>query len=293
MELSIIIVSYNVKDYLRQCLVSVLRAAGKSEYEIFVVDNDSSDGSAGMVAGEFPGVKLILNKKNRGFSAANNIAVRQSSGEFILLLNPDTVVGEDAFRKCISFMRLHPRAGATGVRMIDGSGRFLPESKRCLPEPAAAFFKICGLSILFPSSPVINRYYAPGIDSYKTAPVDVIAGAFMFIRKQALLQTGPLDEDFFMYGEDIDLSYRLLKAGFINYYFPEVEITHYKGKSTKRDGYSDVHHFYRSMRIYSLKRYKEKFNPLYFIIIPAIYFREALALAFRFLRISLKYNHLH
>ena len=288
MELSVIIVSYNVKDYLRQCLFSAIKAAKDISHEIIVVDNNSSDSSAEMVRQEYPAVKLISNKNNLGFSAANNTGIRQSSGEFILLLNPDTIVREDAFRKCISFMRQHPDAGATGVRMKDGDGRFLPESKRSLPTPATAFFKISGLAHLFPFSPILNRYYLPAIDSYETARADVIAGAFMVLRKEALLVTGLLDEDFFMYGEDIEISYRLLKAGYINYYYPEVEIIPYQGKSTNRDGYADIHHFYRAMRIYSSKINKESFNPVYFLIIPAIYIREGVALCTRYVSKTLK-----
>jgi GT2 family glycosyltransferase len=278
MELSVVIVSFNVKDYLRQCLASVVKAAKDIRHEIIVVDNNSSDGSSEMVSVEFPEVILIRNKDNLGFSAANNMAIRQSSGENILLLNPDTVVGKDAFRKCLSFMKQHPEAGAIGVKMTDEKGEFLPESKRSLPTPATAFFKLSGLAHLFPCSALLNRYHLPSVKSCETAKADVIAGAFMFLRKKALLKTGLLDEDFFMYGEDIDLSYRLLKAGYSNYYYPDVEIIHYKGKSTPRTGFSDIHHFYRAMRIYSAKRNKENFNPLYFIIIPAIYLREGLAL---------------
>lgn len=285
MELSVIIVSFKVRDYLKRCLLSVQNAAYNIDCEIFVVDNNSGDGSADIVRDEFPGVNLIMNKVNKGFSAANNQAIRQSSGEFILLLNPDTIVEENTFSKCIGFMKSHIDAGAIGVRMVDGEGNFLPESKRALPTPATAFFKTFGLSFLFPASAIINRYYLPHIDSKKTSRAEVIAGAFMFVRREILIKTGLLDEDYFMYGEDIDLSYRLLKAGFNNYYFPEVQIVHYKGKSTSRNSYTDIHHFYRSMRIYSRKRNKEKFSILYFIIIPAIYFREGISLFNRFLKI--------
>jgi GT2 family glycosyltransferase len=288
MELSVIIVSFNVRDYLKRCLLSVQNATYNIDCEIFVVDNNSGDGSADMVRDEFPGVNLITNKANKGFSTANNQAIRQSSGEFILLLNPDTIVQESTFSKCIGFMKNHIEAGAIGVRMVDGEGNFLPESKRALPTPATAFFKTFGLSYLFPGSGLFNRYYLPHINSFETSRTEVIAGAFMFMRREALKKTGLLDEDYFMYGEDIDLSYKLLKAGFNNYYFPEVQIVHYKGKSTSRNSYNDIHHFYRSMRIYSRKRNKEKLSPLYFIIIPAIYFREGISLFNRFLKIGFK-----
>jgi GT2 family glycosyltransferase len=288
MELSVVIVSFNARDYLKRCLLSVQNAIYNIDSEIFVVDNNSVDGSAEMVRDEFPGVKLIANKSNKGFSTANNQAARQSSGEFILFLNPDTIVEENTFSKCIDFMKNHSDAGALGIRMVDAEGTFLPESKRALPTPATAFFKIFGLSFLFPGSGLFNRYYLPHINDKETSRVEVIAGAFMFMRREVLIKTGLLDEDYFMYGEDIELSYKLLKAGFNNYYFPEVRIVHYKGKSTSRNSYNDIHHFYRSMRIYSRKRNKERLNPVYFFIIPAIYFREGIALFNRFLKIGFK-----
>jgi GT2 family glycosyltransferase len=238
-----------------------------------------------MVSNEFPQVKLILNTVNCGFSAANNQAIRLSSGKYILLLNPDTLVGEDAFSKCIVFMNSHPDAGALGVRMINGEGRFLPESKRSLPTPATAFFKSFGFSYLFPKSRLLNRYYLSHADSNETSEAEVIAGAFMFIRREALLKAGLPDEDFFMYGEDIDLSYRIIRAGYHNYYFPGVQIIHFKGKSTRRDNYTDIFHFYDAMRIYSLKRHKEKFSLIFYFIIPAIYIREGFSIINRFLSI--------
>jgi O-antigen biosynthesis protein len=286
MELSVIIVSYNVSEYLKNCLYSAIKACGKINGEIFVVDNNSSDGSDEMVRNEFPEVKIIRNAINKGFSAANNQAIKLSGGEYILLLNPDTIVEEDSFSKCIAFMKNHPDAGALGVRMVNGQGRFLPESKRSLPTPSAAFFKTFGFSSLFPGSRLFNRYYLSHVDCYETSVTEVIAGAFMFIRREALLKAGLPDEDFFMYGEDIDLSYRILQAGYQNYYFPEVQIIHYKGKSTSRDNYNDIFNFYNAMRIYSGKRQEEKFSFLYFLIIPAIYFREGFSILCRFLRIN-------
>jgi GT2 family glycosyltransferase len=286
MELSVIIVSFNVCDYLRQCLHSVYKAAGKIDCEIFVVDNNSSDSSCAMTEQEFPKVNLVRNTTNSGFSVANNQAIKLSKGRYILLLNPDTIVDDDTFVKCIRFMDLHSDAGATGVRMINGEGRFLPESKRSLPRIGTAFFKTFGLSFLFPNSKIFNRYYLPHIDSFKTSQTEVIAGAFMFIRREAIIKSGSLDEDFFMYGEDIDLSYRLLKSGYNNYYFPEIQITHFKGKSTTRNGFEDIFHFYRAMRIYVRKRAEErKYTYWYLLLIPAIYFRETLALLNRLIRI--------
>lgn len=286
MELTVVIVSYNVREYLKKCLYSAVKSCGEIKGEIFVVDNNSSDGSDEMVRNEFPEVKIISNTVNKGFSAANNQAIKQAVGQYILLLNPDTLVEKDTFSKCIAFMKNHPDAGAMGVRMVNGQGRFLPESKRSLPTPATAFFKIFGFSSLFPGSRLFSRYYLPHVDYNETSVTEVIAGAFMFIRKEALLKAGLPDEDFFMYGEDIDLSYRILQAGYQNYYFPEVQIIHFKGKSTRRDNYNDIFNFYSAMRIYSGKRHEEKFSFLYFLIIPAIYFREGLSILCRFLRIN-------
>ena len=289
MELSVIIVNFNVRDFLRQCLFSVKLASENIDCEIFVVDNNSEDGSVGMIKSEFPDVKLIINTVNTGFSAANNQAIKKSQGRFVLLLNPDTIVEKDTFSKCIDFMNIHTDAGAMGIRMINGEGRFLPESKRAFPTPGTAFFKTSGLSFLFPKSPVLNKYYLPQIDIFQTSLTEVISGAFIFIRREALEKSGLLDEDFFMYGEDIDLSYRLLQTKYNNYYFPEVSIVHFKGKSTSRDNYKDILCFYDSMRIYVGKHSAEgKYQSFRLLIIAAIYFREILALFNRFLRNKFK-----
>jgi GT2 family glycosyltransferase len=285
MELSVIIVNFNVRDFLRQCLFSVMLASENIDCEIFVVDNNSEDGSVGMIKSEFPDVKLIINTVNSGFSAANNQAIKKSQGRFILLLNPDTIVEKDTFSKCIDFMNMHTDAGAIGIRMINGEGRFLPESKRAFPTPGIAFFKTFGLSFLFPKSLLLNKYYLPQIDYLETALTEVISGAYMFIRREALEKSGLLDEDFFLYGEDIDLSYRLLQTRYNNYYFPLVSIVHFKGKSTSGDGYKDILHFYDSMRIYVSKHSAEgKYRSFRLIIISAVYFREILAISNRLLR---------
>jgi len=234
MKLSVIIVNYNVKHFLEQCLYSVQKAAKKISTEIIVVDNHSADGSVQMLANKFPTIKLIANNKNLGFSAANNIGIRQSSGKYILLLNPDTIVEEETFKKVVDFMDAHPNTGALGVKMIDGKGRFLPESKRGLPLPSVAFFKIFGLSKLFPKSKRFNHYHLGYLDPDKIHEIEVISGAFMLLRKTVLEKIGLLDETFFMYGEDIDLSYRIIQAGYKNIYFPETTIIHYKGESTKK-----------------------------------------------------------
>jgi len=255
MDLSLIIVSYNVRSFLEQCLLTVRKATENIDCEIFVIDNNSFDGSCSMVEAGFPEVKLIKNPVNRGYSAANNQALKTASGRYVLLLNPDTLVKENTFRSCISFMDSHPDAGATGVRMINGKGKFLPESKRALPTPGTAFFKMSGLSYLFPKSRLLNRYYLGHLDSMQISQADVISGAFMFLRAEAVAKTGLLDEEFFMYGEDIDYSYRLLKAGYNNYYYPDTEIIHFKGESTKKENIKAVVNFYRAMAIYVRKHF--------------------------------------
>jgi GT2 family glycosyltransferase len=289
MELSVIIVSFNVSDFLKQCLLSVRKASENIDCEIFVVDNNSKDDSCNIVAREFPEVILIKNNTNSGYSVANNQAIKLSKGRYVLLLNPDTIVEDKTFEKCISFMDNNVSAGALGVRMVNGEGTFLPESKRAFPTLKTAFFKSFGFSFLFPDSKLFNRYYFTHIDSYQTGPVDVISGAFMFLRKEALNNSGLLDEDFFMYGEDIDLSYRLLHAGYTNYYFADTQIVHFKGRSSRSDRYTDILHFYEAMRIYINKRTSEgNFRRWRLFLIPAIYFRESLAIINRFFRIGFR-----
>jgi GT2 family glycosyltransferase len=288
MDLSIIIVNYNVRHFLEQCLYSVQQAIEKlkeEDYdaEIFVVDNNSVDGSVGEVRRKFPLVKLIENKENAGFSKANNQAIVQSSGGYVLLLNPDTVVEEDTFLKCIEFMDSHPDAGALGVKMIDGKGVFLPESKRALPTPEVSFYKMFGFASLFPASRRFGKYYLGYLDNNKTHVVDVLAGAFMFIRKKTLEKTGYLDESFFMYGEDIDLSYRITKAGYLNYYYPGTTIIHYKGESTRKGSLNYVKMFYQAMIIFAGKHFSGKKAKSFSLLINmAIYFRAALSVTRRF-----------
>ena len=219
MKLSVIIVNYNVKYFLKQCLESVFDSTSMEETEVYVVDNDSKDGSIEMIQQSFPQVKLIANKKNVGFSTANNQAIKVSSGEYVLLLNPDTLVKTTTFEKVIDFMDKTPDAGGLGVKMIDGNGNFLPESKRGLPTPDVAFYKIFGLSAIFPKSKTFGQYHLGHLDKNETHKIDILAGAFMLMRKSVLNKIGLLDETFFMYGEDIDLSYRILKGGYKNYYF--------------------------------------------------------------------------
>ena len=215
-RLSVIIVNYNVRFFIEQALLSVRKATRNINAEVFVVDNNSVDGSVEMIREKFPDVILIENKENIGFAKANNRAIQKAKGEFILLLNPDTVVEEDTFEKCLRFLDAHPEAGGVGVKMLDGKGNFLPESKRGFPTPFVAFCKAFGLARIFPKSKTFNRYHLGFLSENETSEIDVLAGAFMFLRKTALEKAGIFDESFFMYGEDIDLSYRIVKAGFKN-----------------------------------------------------------------------------
>lgn len=261
MELSVIIVSYNVRDYLRQALQSVIVAAGEISHEIIVVDNQSSDGSVDMTKKEFTSVRVIASDTNEGFSAACNRGISASSGEFILILNPDTFVQPDALAKAVFFMKSHPDAGAAGARMTDGKGRFLPESKRGFPSPLASLFRFTGMGRLFPRSGFFNSYYLGAIPAEETCRADILTGAFMMIRRKALDKTGLFDTRYFMYGEDIDMSWRLRKASFYNYYLPDVQIIHYKGRSTETDREESLRHFYGAMRIFASSHLKRGWQP--------------------------------
>jgi len=286
-KLSIIIVNYNVKVFLEQALISVQNACKNIDAEVFVVDNNSSDDSVSMVQKKFPAVKLIANDKNVGFSKANNQAIKLAAGDYVLLLNPDTLVAEDTFEKCIGCMEKDPNIGALGVKMIDGTGAFLPESKRALPTPWVSFCKIFGLSALFPQSTLFSRYHLGYLSKEENHYADVLSGAYMFMRKEALEKAGLLDEAFFMYGEDIDLSYRIVKAGYKNYYFAETTIIHYKGESTKKGSLNYVRAFYEAMIIYAKKHFSQSKAGIYtFIIKLAIYIKAVFSLSTNFFKVS-------
>lgn len=285
MKLTVVIVNYNVQHFLEQCLHSVRKAARSVSTEVYVVDNNSVDGSVQMVKEKFPEAILIANTKNTGFSYANNQAMRLAKGEYVLLLNPDTVVEEDTFSKVVAFMDAHPDAGGLGVKMLDGKGNFLPESKRGLPTPSVAFYKIFGLSALFPKSKTFGRYHLGFLDKEQTHEVEILSGAFMLMRRSVLDKVGLLDETFFMYGEDIDLSYRIILGGYKNYYFPETRIIHYKGESTKKSSINYVFVFYKAMVIFAQKHFSQNNAKLFSLLINlAIYLRAGFALCMRFIR---------
>lgn len=285
MKLSVIIVNYNVRHFLEQALLSVRKAGRGIAMEVWVVDNNSVDDSVTMVQQKFPEVRLMANQHNPGFAVANNQAIRAAEGEYLLLLNPDTIVEEDTFNKCIAFMDTHPDAGGLGVRMIDGAGKFLPESKRGFPTPWAAFCKTFGLSRLFPNSPRFNRYHLGHLSEQETHRIDVLSGAFLFTRRSVLDEIGLLDETFFMYGEDIDLSYRIVRAGYHNYYLPETTIIHYKGESTKKGSLNYVLTFYNAMIIFARKHFRGNSAQGFVMMLQAaIYLRATISLLNRFFK---------
>jgi O-antigen biosynthesis protein len=282
-KLAVIIVNYNVKYFLKQCLESVYNSTSLENIEVYVVDNDSKDGSVEMVVDSFPKVKLISNKKNVGFSTANNQAIKETNADYVVLLNPDTLVQSDSFEKVIKFMDEHPDAGGLGVTMIDGNGKFLPESKRGLPTPEVAFYKIFGFSKIFPKSKKFGKYHLGYLDKNETHKIEVLSGAFMAMRMETLDKVGLLDEDFFMYGEDIDLSYRITQGGYENYYYPGTTIIHYKGESTKKSSVNYVYVFYKAMAIFAKKHFESNKASLFSKLINiAIFFSASLAIIKRF-----------
>jgi GT2 family glycosyltransferase len=252
--LSIIIVNYNVKKLLEACLHSVQKAIVNIEAEVIVVDNASSDNSVRHLKPLFPSFTFIQNTSNEGFAKANNKGLATSTGKYILFLNPDTVIPADSILKCIGFMESHPLTGALGVKMFDGEGRYLPESKRGFPSPLVSFWKLSGVIRIFPHSKFFSKYYMGHLDYETDHEVDVLSGAFMMVKKEVLDKTGGFDERFFMYAEDIDLSYRIQKAGYKNYYFAGTSIIHYKGASTNKDS-RYVRQFYRAMSQFVKKHY--------------------------------------
>ncbi len=285
MLLSVIIVNYNVKYFLELCLASVIKAMKNIEGEIFVVDNNSTDGSKDFLYNKFPSVNFIWNTQNEGFARASNKGLKQANSQYILFLNPDTIVPEDCFEKCISFLISKNDEAALGIKMIDGSGKFLKESKRAFPSPVTSMYKISGLSRLFPGSPVFSKYHLGHLDENINHEADVLAGAFMMIPKKIIDVVGGFDESFFMYGEDIDLSYRIQKAGYTNYYFAESTIIHFKGESTKKGSLNYVKMFYKAMSVFVKKHYGgTKAGVFNFFIQVAIFLRAVMAAIARFLK---------
>ncbi|MEP6700071.1 MAG: glycosyltransferase [Bacteroidota bacterium] len=285
MQLSVIIVNYNVRHFLEQCLYSVQKAIAGMQAEIIIIDNNSADQSIEYLTPKFPRATFIANKVNIGFAKGCNQGLQLAKGKYILFLNPDTIVPEDCFEKCISFFESNPEAGALGIKMLDGSGKFLKESKRAFPSPMTSLYKLFGLSKLFPHSKFFSNYHLGYLPESKNHEVDVLAGAFMMIKKEVLEKVGSFDETFFMYGEDVDLSYRIQKAGFKNYYFAGTNIIHFKGESTRKASMNYVRMFYNAMSIFVRKHYGGSRAGIFnFLIHLAIWFRAVLTATATFIR---------
>ena len=270
MQLSIIIVNYNVQYFLEQCIISVVAACKNIEAEIIVVDNNSTDGSKLFFNNRFKAVQFIWLQQNLGFAKANNIGLTAARGSTILFLNPDTIVAEDCFEQCLTFFHSKDKAGALGIRMIDGSGCFLKESKRGFPSLFTSFCKLSGLTALFPSSKIFANYYLGHLPENQNHTVAVLSGAFMMVDKKILNKLGGFDETFFMYAEDIDLSYRIQKAGFLNYYFAESTIIHFKGESTKKETVQYINTFYGAMELFVRKHYGVFISSMYIFVIQVV-----------------------
>ena len=267
-KVSIVIVSYNVRQLLVQCIDSVRKALAGLDGEIVVVDNCSKDDTQVYLETNYPDVRLLANQENVGFARANNQAIRQSDSDYVLLLNPDTLVNENTIRETIAFMDAHPEAGGAGVRMLTREGIPAPESRRAIPTPWVAMLKMLGFT---------RRYYMSNLPWDEPCRIEVVSGAYFMLRRKAIEQVGLLDEDFFMYGEDIDLSYRLLKGGWQNWYLP-FDIVHFKGGSTQKSSFRYVHVFYQAMLIFFRKHYSHLSLFFSLPIQTAIYFRATLAL---------------
>jgi len=257
MRLSVIIVNYNVCYFLEQCLYTVFQAIKGIEAEVIVIDNASTDKSRELLPNRFPSVQYIWNTSNPGFGTANNHGLAMAKGEAIVLLNPYTLLPAGIFHTCLEFLATHPDAGGLGMRMYDGRGAYLPESKRGWPGALTAFFKLSGLTAVFPRNQTIARYYLGHLSPDKIHPLEVLAGAFMVIPRKVYEKVGGFDEQFFMYGEDIDLSYRISQAGFTNYYLPYPALVHFKGESTIRNA-TNTRHFYAAMQIFVAKHFPQQ-----------------------------------
>ncbi|MCK4559669.1 MAG: glycosyltransferase [Calditrichia bacterium] len=288
--LSIIIVNYNVRDFLMHALESIQRAVVNIPHEIFIVDNASVDGSVEMVKNRFPDVKLIENQINKGFAAANNQAMKESSGEFIVLINPDTVVQEDTFSRLIEFMEKNPDAGAATCKILNPDGSFSVDSRHSIPTPMTAFWKQIGFSRLFPKSKIFAGYNLTYLDENEIYPVDAISGSFMFIRRAAFEKVGYLDEDYFMYCEDVDYCYRITRSGWKVYYAPVSDIIHYKGESTKKNNLDYVLNFNKSLYIFYKKHFHKKYFSFFaWIILLGIFLRGVFIYSKNFLLTHFSY----
>lgn len=287
MDLTVVIVNYRVKYFLEQTLRSVMEATQGVQAEVIVIDNDSGDDSIAFSRERFPQVTFIENKDNVGFARANNQGIKMAQGKYTLILNPDTIITAKCIEACIDHMEKHADCGAIGLRMVDGNGVFLPESKRAFPTPWVSFCKAFGLSKLFPHSPLFAKYHLRYLSDREQHEVDILSGAYMLCRTDVLQRIGGLDEDFFMYGEDIDLSYRITQAGYKNWFLP-VEMIHYKGESTKKDSMRYVKVFYEAMLIFYRKHFPRYSAVMYPIIKAGVIVRASMSAMKRLLVLPFK-----
>lgn len=276
MELSIIIINYNVKEFLQNLIHSLQKALSKITHEIIVVDNASDDGSVEFIREKFPQINLIVNKTNVGFSKANNEALKVSKGKFILLINPDTIVSEDTITKMIDFINQYPEVGLAGCKILNPDGSLQLACRRSFPGPWTSFCKVTGLSTLFPKSKLFAKYNLTYLDENSTYEVDAISGSFMMMKREAYEKVGGFDEQFFMYGEDLDLCYRIQKNGYKVFYYPGTQIIHYKGESTKRSSLDETKYFYNAMNLF-VKKHFSSFYLVEIILRSAIGFRKIFA----------------
>ena len=256
--ISVIIVNYNVKEYLAQLLLSLERALQTISHEIIIVDNHSIDGSVQFLKDKNFKVRIIENDENLGFGRANNQALKICKGKYVVLINPDTVVQEDTFSRMIDFFDNTPDASVATCKIIDPAGNFSVDCRHSIPTPSVALWKVLGLSKLFPKSRIFGQYNMTYLNSDQTYSIPAISGSFMMMKKEVLDQVGLFDEQFFMYCEDIDLCHRITQAGFKIYYFPETQIIHYKGESTKKDNLDYVKTFNKSLYQFFQKYYAPK-----------------------------------
>ncbi len=290
-DLAIVIVNYNTRDLLRGCLASILASRLQAPYAVYVVDNHSTDGSAEMVRSEFPGVQLIEQATNSGYAAANNVGLRAAGCEgpapprYALLLNPDTLLNPDDLAGMLAFMEAHPEAGAVGPKLVRQDGSLDKACRRSFPSPENAFYRLSGLSRLFPRHPRFGRYNLEHLDPDQPAEVDSLVGAFMLMRGSALQEAGLLDERFFMYGEDIDLCYRIKACGYKNYYYPAVTVLHYKGAASRQRSAASIVHFYEAMARFHNKHYQAR---TFFLVNWLIYLGIVILGLFALLRNALR-----
>ncbi|HCV41989.1 MAG TPA: glycosyl transferase family 2 [Bacteroidetes bacterium] len=276
MDLSVIIVNYNVRQFLENALTSILRAMEDVDGEVFVVDNASDDGSVEMVKAKFPKVILIENKENLGFARANNIALKQARGKYLLLINPDTVVQEDTLQVMLEFFGDTPDAGLAGCKILNPDGTFELGAHRSFPTPWVAFTKVFGLSALFPKSKLFGKYNLTYLSHDETYEVDAVSGSFMMITREAYERVGALDETFFMYGEDLDWCYRVAQVGYKVYYVHSTKIIHFKGESTRRSSIDEIKTFYAAMQIFVEKHLSSSFI-VELLLTAGIFLRAGLA----------------